>query len=132
MYESPISVTWGEIEQATKRIADAAETYIVARCQMEVDVDKDELIRALNYDRAQYEKGYRDGRADSIKRGFWLGEYSKIRLNLDEEGCVITDYECAICSECGSDLLASDEYRVRGVYCPACGALMDDKRRGEK
>ena len=29
-----------------------------------INVDKDELIKALKYDREQYEKGYTDGRAE--------------------------------------------------------------------
>ena len=31
-----------------------------------IDVDKRELVRALSYDREQYEKGYRDGREEGI------------------------------------------------------------------
>ena len=34
----------------------------VNRC--EIKVDKDELIKALNYDRQQYQKGYEDGKAE--------------------------------------------------------------------
>ena len=30
------------------------------------NIDKDELIRALNYDRGQYEKGYADGKRDAM------------------------------------------------------------------
>lgn len=31
-----------------------------------IRVDRRELFRALDYDRAQYEKGYADGRADAM------------------------------------------------------------------
>ena len=33
-----------------------------------IDVDKDELIRALNYDRNQYDKGYADGVRDFYRK----------------------------------------------------------------
>lgn len=32
-----------------------------------IRVDRRELFRALDYDRAQYEKGYADGHADAIR-----------------------------------------------------------------
>lgn len=32
-----------------------------------IRVDRRELFRALDYDRAQYEKGYADGRADAMR-----------------------------------------------------------------
>ena len=35
------------------------------------------------------------------------------------------------CSECGDWLVASDEYCVKGNYCPNCGAKMDGKGEGE-
>ena len=43
---------------------------------------------------------------------------------LDEGGCPT---ESAWCSECGTWLVASDEYSVIGRFCPNCGADM----RGE-
>lgn len=33
-----------------------------------IDVDKDELIRALAYDRKQYDKGYADGVRDFLRK----------------------------------------------------------------
>ena len=46
-----------------KQIIDQSEQYI-ARAIMKIvnlEVDKDELVKALEYDREQYEAGYRDG-----------------------------------------------------------------------
>lgn len=59
-YESPINIISqqmkiqmeGEIMKAVQRVG--------------IDVDKDELIRALKYDRAQYQKGYMDGFRDAL------------------------------------------------------------------
>ena len=54
-YESPIRMIVGEIE--TKMENDT----LTAIQRYGIDVDKEELIKALNYDRGQYDKGYRDG-----------------------------------------------------------------------
>ena len=59
-YESPINIISqqmkiqmeGEIMKAVQRVG--------------IDVDKDELIRALQYDRGQYQKGYMDGFRDAL------------------------------------------------------------------
>ena len=57
MYKSPIDVIYQDIERKF-------ENYIVRAVQKcDINVDKDELVRALQYDREQYEKGYADGRA---------------------------------------------------------------------
>ena len=59
MYQSPISV----YETAVQSIMKQRENAIFAKVQYAFDVqlDKEELIRALQYDRGQYDKGYRDG-----------------------------------------------------------------------
>ena len=59
MYKSPINI----YETAMDTIIEQRENAIFAKIQdaIDVQVDRDELIRALQYDRGQYEKGYRDG-----------------------------------------------------------------------
>ena len=55
MYESPINVYFGEIEtQFDGAVFKAVQS-------VGIDVNKDELIKALAYDREQYERGYNDG-----------------------------------------------------------------------
>ena len=63
MYESPILIT--QIgDQIGTELVEQEEAYVFSVVKrMYVDVDKDELIRALDYDRGQYDKGYFDGRA---------------------------------------------------------------------
>ena len=62
-YESPIHVYTTEIRQ---KIGEECDRIVFEEIKkVGVEVDKDELIKALNYDRDQYEKGYRDGRRDS-------------------------------------------------------------------
>lgn len=57
MYESPIEFVTSELtKQLEGDVLTLAQSYGVR-------VDKDELIRALNYDRQQYEKGFADGKA---------------------------------------------------------------------
>ena len=64
MYKSPINVIYGKLQ--TK-----IEGEIMKAVQnVEVDVDKEELLRALQYDRGQYDKGYRDGEAAAMPK--WI------------------------------------------------------------
>lgn len=54
-YESPITIAIGQMRmEQDNNIYRAIQEY-------GVDVDKDELIKALRYDREQYEKGYVNG-----------------------------------------------------------------------
>ena len=53
--------------------------------------------------------------------GQWLDADGQI-VSLDESGHPI---DSVWCSKCGDWLVASDEYYVRGRYCPNCGARMD-------
>ena len=68
MYQSPISI----YETAIQTIMEQRENAIFAKVQdaFDVQVDKKELIRALKYDRNQYEVGYRDGKADAAPK--WI------------------------------------------------------------
>lgn len=55
MYESPISSIYSDIE--TK-----FENEIFRAIQrVDIEVDREELIKALAYDRDSYRKGYKDG-----------------------------------------------------------------------
>ena len=54
-YKSPIEIIMGQMRtEVDDGIYKAVQSY-------GVNVDKEELIRALQYDRGQYEKGYADG-----------------------------------------------------------------------
>lgn len=57
MWESPIKV----YEDVAREIVLEKENHIMQTIRQYVEVDKDELIRALQYDRNQYEKGFEDG-----------------------------------------------------------------------
>ena len=55
MYESPIRIIQKQFEKSVEN------EIFKAVFNVGVDVDKEELIRALQYDRDQYEKGFKDG-----------------------------------------------------------------------
>ena len=55
MYESPINAYFGEVETKFNG------AVFKAIQSVGIDVNKDELIKALAYDREQYERGYHDG-----------------------------------------------------------------------
>lgn len=59
MYKSPIQLVTDDINYAMRAKID--ETIYQAVLRYDVSVDKDELIKALAYDRDQYDKGYSDG-----------------------------------------------------------------------
>lgn len=60
MYESPINQAISKISSEIKECEDNQLMYKV-RQTIGYDIDKTELVRALRYDREQYEKGYADG-----------------------------------------------------------------------
>lgn len=60
MYESPINIIQGEMQMWVE-----GETYKALQ-NVGIDVNKEELLKALQYDRGQYEKGYKDGYAKAI------------------------------------------------------------------
>lgn len=59
-YESPVTL---QIRKIAEQIEEQRENQITATIseQMGVNIDKDELKRALAYDRDQYRRGYEDG-----------------------------------------------------------------------
>lgn len=61
MYESPINIIYGQVQTALEN-----EVFKAVQ-DVNVEVDRDELIMALQYDRGQYEKGFADGRAAGAK-----------------------------------------------------------------
>ena len=61
MYDPPVKITFDE----AKFFSIDNEIFQCIQ-NANVDVDRDELLRALKYDRDQYNKGYVDGRADAI------------------------------------------------------------------
>ena len=59
MYKSPINLVVQDIE--TQMVQKEEQTILDSIRKCDVVVDKEELIKAINYDRNQYSKGYKDG-----------------------------------------------------------------------
>lgn len=57
-YQSPIEAIYNDIEHNFE------DAVFKAIQKVGIKVDRNELIKALEYDRAQYDKGYSDGRFD--------------------------------------------------------------------
>ena len=71
-YQSPIKLNqtleWeeGTADKISKYIAGEIDNLILESCvKVGCDVNEEELIKALQYDRGQYEKGYADGKRDA-------------------------------------------------------------------
>lgn len=61
MYEAPIT-------EITKGIhAEIDNGIFKAVIESGIHIDKEKLIKALKFDREQYDEGYKDGRKDAIK-----------------------------------------------------------------
>ena len=79
MYENPINLIVNDINN---RLVEERENKIMCEIkqQMHIDIDKNELIRALQYDRNQYEQGYLDGTHYVLTEENivdWMAEYIK-------------------------------------------------------
>lgn len=85
MYESPISMISDQMKIISEQInANTDEMIVEAVQNVGVTVDKEEMIRALQYDRGQYNRGYTDGAHDMFS-GFMEKMLEKYgRINEDE------------------------------------------------
>lgn len=72
MYESPINILKDATDKILKQYNDDIENKIVYEIEERyaIDVNKEELIKALAYDREQYSKGYADGRHEGYYEGY--------------------------------------------------------------
>ena len=111
-YESPIKVIMAEME--TKFDGDV----LTAVQRYGIDVDREELLKALQYDRDQFEAGYKKGyfagHVDNYPHGLWhpiktrpLTEDEKTELrenpNVDED-IIEAKFDCAL-PENGQEVL---------------------------
>lgn len=82
MYQSPIEKFYGDIQSQIEQKIEQDENQLMMQLRQEIGyaVDKEELIKALQYDRQQYEKGYQDGlkhlSEDTVTD--WMVEYIQI------------------------------------------------------
>lgn len=119
MYKSPIEIF---VEDTMKKFDEKMleEAYTIT-LNYGISVDKGEMMRALKYDRQQYERGFTDGYerakeevkdAEPVRHGHWV--------KWDDE---IT-YDCSICGDAFTLYEGTPESNHYN-YCPNCGAKMD-------
>jgi hypothetical protein len=116
MYESPILITKA-IEQFTRRTNEVAENQIFeAVLKVGVEVNREELIKALQYDRDQYDIGYEDGFRDGKNEVVQSeGEWNENIIGF-----------CNVCMSCGVivERIAIKNTSGKLNYCPNCGLKM--------
>lgn len=107
-YKSPIEIYMGQmrIEQ---------ENNIVRAVQnQDINVDKDELIKALQYDREQYEKGYINGYNAGYRKQSEVAReiFEEIGELVNEylDGRIYTHDFCTILSELKKKYTESEKY----------------------
>ena len=88
-YQSPISQIYKDVEYKFKE--DMENKTMEAVHRFGISVDKEELIKALQYDRNQYDKGYLDGRASIVE------ELEKIKTEIKRRHNITCKLTCARC-----------------------------------
>ena len=136
-YVSPIKIFYAEepeegwTDKIGKYLAGEVDNLVLQSCvKVGCHVDKDELEKALRYDRDQYVKGYEDGKRDAAaaiedlqaqlpKRGEWIEENRRPRSS---------QFVCSECHRTAYDPQPTRDKawrkRRRYAYCPNCGADM--------
>ena len=83
MYKSPIEIIIGQIK------TNYEDEIFRAVQNVGINVDREELLKALEYDRGQYEEGFREGEKHTMRQikdllPEWL--YAAIKENLIKAG----------------------------------------------
>ena len=130
-YVCPIRIV---TEKMARELQKAQEDAVIqAVLNIGVTVDKEELVKALAYDRGQYEKGFRDGRMASQIRGEWkILEYGMWRDSY------YAPYLVVECSNCGLSVRIEEGqygWKYGDAFpwkcCPFCGAKMEGGVRND-
>ena len=102
MYKSPINIEDLGTQMAERFDEEILNYSINVMQKYGITVKPYELIRALEYDRNQYEKGYQDGYQDGLKerqKGKWFDAHTCIRCTNCKS--VFNRYVCDRQSYCG-------------------------------
>lgn len=128
MYKAPINIYTSTFIPSDVIKQQEANIY-KAVVNSGVSVDKEELLHALQYDRAQYNKGYQDGKADAVVHGqwkFWEGWMSNHDMRIDDATCSICGYEHpTVRRTYGIRETEQEVLNKLFKFCPNCGTCMD-------
>ena len=114
-YQPPVEIGYGPTRHIEGDIDEAV--MLTIEQTINIKVDKDELIRAMQYDRGHYEKGYADGAASQTRHGRWSYGYNS------EAGML-----CHFCTACGKEAYWDTDYGQQLFkFCPNCGADMREE-----
>lgn len=108
-YESPIELLIADIQHQIVEQQD--EQIYQAVMEVIPNINREELLKALKYDRDQYDRGYEDGKRDAVVHARWEWR------DLIGDGCSLM----LCCSNC----LETRGARETAKFCPECGAKMD-------
>ena len=86
-WESPITKIYGDIHNEIVRQDEENYMYTITQA-VGYKIDKEELLKALRYDREQYNKGYKDG-----VRETFIEELKKIKEEIKLNACGEYDFE---------------------------------------
>ena len=100
-YESPIDIVVGEMQfKFEQDVMKAIQSY-------DIGVDRDELIKALQYDRHQYEKGFADACKLNTK-GEWISVEDRLPTYEDGKVLIYTAYGMSIAERTTSNRWRGD------------------------
>lgn len=124
MWESPIDVAHKEMEKAIVALAKKLdEGTMKAVFEVGIHVDKEELIKALAYDRDQYNKGYREGHDKGWDEGYNQGCEDAHVHGVNTRAEYDSLFECSVCGWFDDDTYTAMTPTYN--YCPGCGAKID-------
>lgn len=113
MYESPIDIIQREVSRVVEEHNKELETHIMYKVNKEygINVDKQELLRALSYDRQQYNQGYDDGRDRALDD---MREYVEYAVKLaTDKFTEYTDFHCKVLADdIIKEILKQIDYRM--------------------
>lgn len=110
MYESPIEMVINQAQEAFEM--DVLNNTMKVCQQYAINVNPEELKKALAYDRGQYQKGYEDAKSTFYKKGHW-------------EPILCGDrYRCSCCKSVSNLVVGAYGIVIDGLspFCPDCGA----------
>lgn len=87
-YQSPIVA--GVVNNLNNEILKLYEDTAHAEIKAAIvyNIDKEELIKALAYDRHQYEKGYQDGKVETERLNGWIPVNGRAPCETSNKWCV--------------------------------------------